>query len=78
MSRDEELKEKITALVNQLSPDEVREHLVLAYLQMDRCQQVLKGCDVEPIMIDNGGEIDLELFYRCKKVRKELEYLNGN
>lgn len=77
MSKNKKLKKRFTAFVNQLSPDQVREQLVLAYLQMERCQQVLRGEDVEPVaMKDNGESSDLELFYTCKKVREELAYLN--
>ena len=77
MSKIERLKKRFSAFVNQLTPDQVREQLVLAYLQMEKCQTVLKGYDVEPVeMMDNGESSDLELFYRCKKVAEELGYLN--
>ena len=77
MSKIERLKKRFTAFVNQLTPDEVREQLVLAYLQMEKCQTVLKGYDVEPVeMMNNGESSDLELFYRCKKAAEELAYLN--
>ena len=78
MSNTEKLREKFSTFVNQLSPDQVREQLILSYLQMERCQQVLQGEDVEPVvMMDNGESSDLELFYRCKKVSEELSYLKG-
>lgn len=78
MNNVEELKKKFNAFASQLSPDECREQLVLAYLQMERCGDVLRGEDVEPVvMMDNGESSDLELFYQCKKVREELDYLNG-
>lgn len=77
MGKIGKLRRKFTAFVNQLSPDQVREQLVLAYLQMEKCQTVLKGYDVEPVeMMDNGESSDLELFYRCKKAAEELGYLN--
>lgn len=77
MSKIERLKKRFTAFVNQLTPDQVREQLVLSYLQMEKCQAVLKGYDVEPVeMMDNGESSDLELFYRCKKAAEELAYLN--
>ena len=77
MSKIERLKKRFTAFVNQLTPDQVREQLVLAYLQMEKCQTVLRGYDVEPeTMMDNGESSDLELFYRCKKAAEELGYLN--
>lgn len=77
MSKIKRLKKRFTAFVNQLTPDQVREQLVLAYLQMEKCQAVLKGYDVEPeSMMDNGESSDLELFYRCKKTAEELAYLN--
>lgn len=77
MGKIGKLRKKFTAFVNQLSPDQVREQLVLAYLQMEQSQRVLRGEDVEPLtMLDNGECSDLELFYRCKKVADELAYLN--
>lgn len=76
MSKFKKLKKKFTAFVNKLSADEAREQLVLAYLQMERCMQVLRGLDVEPVeMADNGQSSDLELFYACKKLREELDLL---
>ena len=77
MSKTKKLRKKFAAFASQLPPDECREQLVLAYLQMERCQQVLRGEDVEPVaMKDNGESSDLELFYRCKKAAEELAYLN--
>lgn len=77
MSKISKLRKKFTAFVNQLSPDQVREQLILAYLQMEQCQRVLRGVDVEPVeMLDNGESSDLELFYQCKKTAEELSYLN--
>lgn len=73
MSKNKRIKKKINAFISQLSPDEVREQLALAYLQMERCQQVLRGKAVAPVaMKDNGLSSDLELFYLCKKVAEEL------
>ena len=67
-------KSKLRGFVNSLSEKEVREELYLAYLQMERCQQVLEGEDVEPVkMRENGLDSDLELFYMCKKMRTELD-----
>ena len=78
MSKIKKLKKKFTAFVSQLTPDECREQLALAYLQMEKCMQVLRGADVEPVsMMDNGESSDLELFYRCKKAAEELAYLNN-
>lgn len=78
MGKIGKLRKKFTAFVNQLSPDQVREQLVLAYLQMEQSQRVLRGEDVEPLtMLDNGECSDLELFYRCKKAAEELAYLNN-
>lgn len=64
--------------VGGLSEEECRSQLVLAYLQMELCQNVLDGeDDVEPVsMMDNGESSDLELFYKCKKAASELSYLN--
>ena len=73
-----DLVEKFRAFVGGLSEDVCRKDLVNAYLQMERCRQVLRGEDVEPVvMLDNGESSDLELFYQCKKVAEELSYLNG-
>ena len=78
MSKTKKLRKKFTAFAFQLTPDECREQLVLAYLQMEKCMQVLRGADVEPVsMMDNGESSDLELFYRCKKAAEELAYLNN-
>ena len=77
MGKSKRLRNRLTAFVSQLSPDQVREQLVLAYLQMEKCRKVLRGHDVEPVeMMDNGDSVDLELFYLCKKVRAELDLLN--
>lgn len=77
MSKINKLRKKFTAFVNQLSPDQVREQLILAYLQIEQCQRVLQGKNVEPFeMLDNGESSDLELFYQCKKAAEELSYLN--
>lgn len=71
------LRKKFSSFVSKLTPDQVREQLVLAYLQMEKCQQVLKGKRVQPAeMLDNGESSDLELFYSCVKVREELDSLN--
>lgn len=79
MSKFRKIKKKLSQFVNQLTPDQVREQLVLAYLQMERCKQVLRGADVEPVaMLDNGECSDLELFYLCKKLREELDLNNQN
>jgi len=73
-----ELKKKFEKFVNAMTEEEVRKELVLAYLQMERCQQVLRGEDVKPVtMRDNGESSDLELFYRCKKCAEELAYLKN-
>ena len=77
MSKSKRLRKRLTAFVSQLSPDQVREQLELAYLQMEKCRNVLRGHDVEPVeMMDNGDSVDLELFYLCKKARAELDLLN--
>ena len=69
--------EKFREFVGGLSEAECREQLALAYVQMELCQAVLRGEDVEPVeMKDNGVSSDLELFYQCKKVAEELVYLN--
>lgn len=73
MSKSNKLRKRLTAFVNQLAPDQLREQLVLSFLQMDRCIHALRGDAVEPIeMMDFCDRMDLELFYRCKKIREEL------
>lgn len=68
------LKKKLAKFVKTLTEEEARHELLMAYLQMERCQQVLRGEDVEPVtMADNGESTDLELFYLCRKVRSELD-----
>ena len=72
------MKDKFERFVASLSEEQVRGELVSAYVMMERCQQLLKGEKVEPVdMMDNGESSDLELFYRCRKAREELDYLNG-
>ena len=79
MANKKKLSKKFTEFVSRMSDDEVRKQLVLAYLQMEKCQQVLRGEDVEPVdMKDNGMSSDLELFYLCKKVREELDFVDDN
>lgn len=70
------LRKRLADFVGRMSEQEVREQLVLAYLQMERCNRILRGEQVEPVdMLNNGKNSDLELFYMCKKVREELDYL---
>lgn len=73
----DEMKETIEKFVDSLTPEEIKEQLKLAYIQMERCKQVLNGADVEPVeMKDNGLSSDLELFYSCKKRAAECAHLN--
>lgn len=81
MSKNSKLRRKLTAFVNQLTHEQAREQLVLAFLQMERCHRVLNGYEVEPVaMIPFDGRddlrIDLELFNNCKKAAEENDYLN--
>lgn len=77
MGKSKRLRKRVTAFVNELTPDQVREQLVLAYLQMEKCRDVLNGHHVEPVdMMDNGDSTDLELFYQCKKVRAEIDLIS--
>lgn len=74
----EEKMKGFQSFVCSLSDGVARNELALAYMQMERCIQVLRGEDVEPVaMMDNGESSDLELFYMCKKVREELDYVKG-
>ena len=67
----------INYFVASLSEKEAREQLSLAYQQMERCLEALKGNKVvEPVaMRDNGLSSDLELFYKCKQVAGFLNIL---
>lgn len=78
MEEREKLFNDFTSFVSQLSPAECREQLVLAYIQMEKCINVLKGNEDNPETLkDNGRSSDLELFYRCKKMSSDLKYLKG-
>ncbi len=67
------------AFIETLSEKECRLQLSLAYLHMERCIQVLNGAEIDPVVMkDNGKSSDLELFYACKKARKEIERLRGD
>ena len=69
--------EKFREFIGGLSEAECRDQLALAYMQMELCQSVLRGEEVEPVeMKDNGESSDLELFYQCKKAAEEIVYLN--
>ena len=77
MGKTKKIKKKFATFANQLSPYECQRQLVLAYLQMERCMQVLRGADVEPVAVKgSGASPGMELFYMCKKIREELDYLN--
>ena len=79
MANKKKLSKKFTEFVSRMSDDEVRKQHVLAYLQKEKCQQVMRGENVEPVaMKDNGMSSDLELFYLCKKVREELDFVDDN
>ena len=79
MSRNMSEKKVFRKFVDSLTEEQVREQLVLAYLQMEHCNRILHGADVSPVsMLDNGMSTDLELFYECKKVREELDYLSDD
>lgn len=66
----------IIAFVDSLTEEEVRHELLQAYIQMERCIEVLDGKDVEPTeMRDNGRSSDLELFYTCKRKAQDLAML---
>ena len=70
-------RKRYTEFVDGLTPSQTKEQLVLAYLQMENCRSLLRGENAEPVsMMDNGDSSDLELFYQCKKVREELDYLD--
>lgn len=69
-----EKSEILDKFISTLTPEQIKWELKLAYHQMERCIQVLNGEDVEPIkMKDNGLSSDLELYYKCKAVREELD-----
>lgn len=64
------MREQLLEYVNGLSVADVREQLVLAFLMMECCCKVLDGERVEPVVMeDNGFSSDLELYYKCLKVK---------
>ncbi len=71
--------EIIDNFISTLTPEQIKWELKLAYHQMERCIQVLNGEDVSTIkMKDNGLSSDLELYYKCKAVRGELDSLKSS
>ena len=72
-----DIAKEFMTFVDGLSEKECRRELFNAYLQMERCLSILRGEKAKPVVMkDNGESSDLELFYTCKKVRQELDYLN--
>lgn len=67
---DEEIKDRLSNYICDMSEQEVRNQLFLCYCQMERCIRLLHGDKkVKPVeMKDNGLSTDLELFYTCKRV----------
>lgn len=71
-------RKRLEDFVSRMSEQEAREQLVLAYRQMERCIGVLRGENTQPVnMLSNGEDSWLELFYLCRKVRKELDLLES-
>ena len=64
--------------LDDLTPAEMREQVVLCHQHMERCCDVLDGKQgVEPVkLVDVSDSADLELFYKCKKVA-ELSRLSA-
>jgi len=74
MTDEREKRRALRRFVGSLTEREAREELYLAYLQMERCRQVLEGEDVRPVtMRENGLDSDLELYYACRRIREELD-----
>lgn len=72
--KKDDIRERFRRFVDNLDEKTARHELVMAYMQMERCQRILEGKDVSPVtMMDNGLSSDLELFYMCKKRMEELE-----
>lgn len=75
---EKEKIEKLKEFIATLSESEVRHELLLSYLMMERCQEVMEGKNVDPVkMKENGLDSDLELFYMCKKLKVEHDSLEG-
>ena len=57
--------------LNMMTADELRDEVMNCHEHMGRCLRVLNGeKDVEPVeMVDVSDSVDLELFYKCMKVR---------
>jgi hypothetical protein len=64
--------------LDDLTPAEMREQVVLCHQHMERCCDVLDGKQgVKPVeLVDVSDSADLELFYQCKKVA-ELSRLSA-
>ena len=76
--KNKDLKARLAAFAERLSCEEAREQLVLAFLHMEHCRQVLRGEDAVPVVMkDNGEDTALELFYQCRKAREEIDWLDG-
>lgn len=75
---DKEKTDKLKAFIGTLSDSEVRQELLLAYLMMERCKDVMEGKDIEPVtMKENGLDSDLELFFMCKKLKQDNDWLDA-
>ena len=76
MSEKEKL-EKLQSFIATLSDAEARHELLLSYQMMERCRDIIDGKDVEPVtMKENGLDSDLELFYMCKKLKRDRDELD--
>lgn len=70
--------------LDDLTPAELREQVLLCHEHMQRCCEVLDGADMEPVeLVDVNDSADLELFYKCKRLgglsRRSRNLLrNGN
>lgn len=54
--------------LDDLTPAEMREQVVLCHEHFKRCCDVLDGKDVDPVeLLDVSDSTDMELFYKCKR-----------
>lgn len=65
--------------LSQLSKTVLIDQLKLCWKHFRVCADALSGADIQPVELIECDELgdcdDLELFYKCKKMAEEKEYL---
>lgn len=65
--------------LSQLSKTVLIEQLKLCWKHFRVCAEALDGADIQPVNLIECEELgdcdDLELFYKCKKMAEEKEFL---